>query len=129
MSGTASIEFGSAQHEDKARATGFARYDGQGDRTYHLVERLPPDDLFASDAELVELAGMRKARRLFSFDDWQPVKGAAPLSKSPDMVAMAAALENGAPIIVLPGKPSGGWTVSLGRVLRCYGKREKDSWP
>jgi len=42
---------------------------------------------------------------------------------------MAGALEHEDPGVTLPGKPSGGWRAFAGRVLRGYGKREKDRWP
>ena len=95
---------------------------------YRLAERSKLD-LFASDDVLVEMAGMRNAKRLFAFDDWQHVATAAPLSKSPDLRAMAAALEQHNAPDTLKGKASGGWRKHVGKLLRHYGKRERDLWP
>lgn len=96
---------------------------------YRLADQLGPDELFASNDELVALVGMKKARHLFTFDDWQPVPSRAPLAKSPDLVAMAKALAAGSTAAALRGKPSGGWRAHAPRLLRAYGKRERALWP
>ncbi|MFH2005601.1 MAG: hypothetical protein ABI333_03330 [bacterium] len=72
---------------------------------FQLCEVAGRDVLFPSDAEVATRAGIAaKATALFRFDDWQHPAAGQEASASPDLVAMAEALDKRKPLRALPGE-------------------------
>ena len=72
---------------------------------YAMVAAFPRDAI-CPKGEVEGLVGLdRKAALRFVFDEFQSARLGRPMTESPDWVAMARALEEGAPLAALPGVP------------------------
>jgi len=103
------------------------RLGASGILLYALCEAAPRDLLFASSAELAKLVRLpRDAKQLFEVDDFEMPQG--PLTRSPDLVAMANALVENLPLPKLEGKVNSSWRHWLNEQLAYQVPGHRHGW-
>jgi len=96
---------------------------------FQMCEVAGRDVLFPSDAEVATGSGISaKATVLFRFDDWQHPAAGQEASESPDLVAMAAALDKRKPLRSLPGEPNCNFRHWLDIQLELHAADEAIQW-